>query len=46
MWYEKLGEEESECSLKCLRSSVAVSRMDTVTNEEVLRRAGIEVSWQ
>ena len=28
--------------IKCLRSLVAVSRMDRVWNEEVLRRAGIE----
>ena len=28
--------------MKCLRSSVGVSRMDTVRNEEVCRRAGIE----
>ena len=28
--------------IKCLRSSVGVSRMDRVRNEEVLRRAGIE----
>ena len=28
--------------MKCLRSLVAVSRMDRVRNEEVRRRAGIE----
>ena len=28
--------------MKCLRNLVGVSRMDRVTNEEVLRRAGIE----
>ena len=28
--------------IKCLRSSVGVSRMDRVRNEEVHRRAGIE----
>ena len=28
--------------MKCLRSSVGVSRMDRVRNEEVRRRAGIE----
>ena len=28
--------------MKCFRSLVGVSRMDTVRNEEVLRRAGIE----
>ena len=28
--------------MKCLRSSVEVSRMDRVRNEEVRRRAGIE----
>ena len=28
--------------MKCLRSSVGVSRMDRVSNEEVRRRAGIE----
>ena len=29
--------------MKCLRSFVGVSRMDTVRNEEVRRRAGIEM---
>ena len=29
--------------MKCLRSLVGVSRMDRVRNEEVLRRAGIEM---
>ena len=29
--------------MKCLRSLVAVSRMDRVRNEEVRRRAGIEM---
>ena len=28
--------------MKCLRSSVGVSRMDRVENEEVCNRAGIE----
>ena len=28
--------------MMCLRSSVEVSRMDRVRNEEVLRRAGIK----
>ena len=28
--------------MKCLRSLVGVSRMDTVRNEEVSRRAGID----
>ena len=28
--------------MKCLRSLVGVSRMDSVMNEEVRRRAGIE----
>ena len=29
--------------MKCLRSLVGVSRMDRVSNEEVRRRAGIEI---
>ena len=29
--------------MKCLRSLVGVSRMDRVRNEEVRRRAGIEM---
>ena len=29
--------------MKCLRSLVGVSRMDRVRNEEVHRRAGIEI---
>ena len=29
--------------MKCLRSLIGVSRMDRVKNEEVRRRAGIEV---
>ena len=29
--------------MKCLRNLVGVSRMDRVMNEEVLRRAGIEI---
>ena len=29
--------------MKCLRSLVGVSRMDRVRNEEVRRRAGIEI---
>ena len=29
--------------MKCLRSLVGVSRMDRVTNEEVRRKAGIEM---
>ena len=32
--------------IKCLRSLVGSSRMDRVRNEEVRRRAGIEVSWR
>ena len=31
------------CAMKCLRSLVGVSRMDRVRNEEVLRRAEIEM---
>ena len=31
--------------MKCLISLVGVSRMDSVRNEEVLRRAGIERGW-
>ena len=29
--------------MKCLRSSVGVSRMNIVRNEEIHRRAGIEI---
>ena len=44
MGYEKYRENESLCSwMKCLRSLVGVSRMDRVRNEEVRRRAGIEM---
>ena len=32
--------------MKCLRSLVAVSRMDRVRNEEVRRRAGIEMELE
>ena len=32
--------------MKCLRSLVGVSRMDRVTNEEVRRRAGIEMEFE
>ena len=31
---------------KCLRSLVGVSRMDSVKNEEVRSRAGIEREWR
>ena len=31
--------------MKCLRSLVGVSRMDRVRNEEVRRRAGIEIEF-
>ena len=40
MGYEKCRDKESE--MKCLRSLVGVSRMDTVINEEVRNRVGIE----
>ena len=33
----------NDLEMKCLRSLVIVSRMDRVTNEEVRRRAGIEM---
>ena len=33
----------NELEMKCLRSLVGVSRMDRVMNEEVRRRAGIEM---
>ena len=45
---EELGMRSAErrkvnvLEMKCLRSSVGVSRMDRVRNEEVRRRAGIE----
>ena len=35
--------KENVLGMKCLRSLVGVSRMDRVRNEEVHRRAGIEM---
>ena len=35
--------KENVLEMKCLRSLVGVSRMDRVGNEEVHRRAGIEM---
>ena len=32
--------------MKCLRSVVGVSRLDRVRNEEVRKRARIEISWR
>ena len=44
MGYEKCCEKERNVlEVKCLRSLVGVSRMDRVRNEEVRRRAGIEM---
>ena len=37
------GRKMNVLEMKCLRSLVGVSRMDRVMNEEVRRRAGIEV---
>ena len=36
------GRKVNVLKMKCLRSLVGVLRMDTVRNEEVRRRAGIE----
>ena len=35
--------KENVLEMKCLKSLVGVSRMDRVRNEEVRRRAGIEM---
>ena len=43
MGYEKSERRKVNVfEMKCLRSLVAVSRMDRVRNEEVRRRAGME----